>query len=570
MTTSGAPSEKRTVGIGKGETVLNKKTTTALKSGKPAFVPGLGRFRMINSLVAGAEDGMPTGQKTGSTTMGTATQSARLSRAQLLAATEKVSLKEAKRRIAAETKLTNSMQESTKAHMTTKETLSAFSGKASVGIGAVSGLTIAASFAGGKLGEMAQKIMPFVFGLQGIVALLPLLANPWVAAIAAIALIGGTLIKMSKDIEKARQEGIILAQAMSMTSKKLIELSVISGTVSASEEAARRRTNIVSGTVEGQRQFGQNVLESNFGKQILADIETQSKSGKSIKEISQNLANNLAVAVAQGAVTTSQARSIAAALGEELGSYEIPALVSGKLVSLLGPNGENLATDPLQVTLEIQKQSMQTQAKFFKTALDGILQNTNMFAGAKLDMAPKSILDRFKNLIDPTTLFDENKENQQSAKLGAAAVELGVQQAAQNQGLLDSLNKQYEIKLKSAKTEEEIKRIQDERKVALNQLNTSNSNALNILVKQKNQLGEDTFTKGIKAAADAMYKEGPMVVFKDQALESLNKLKDSEFKTELQIGLASGQVNPAVITKILSTAAGNKGFETSNPWARAP
>jgi hypothetical protein len=186
-----------------------------------------------------------------------------------------------------------------------------------------------------------------------------------------------------------------------------------------------------------------------------------------------------------------------------------------------------------------------------------------MFAGAKLDMAPKSILDRFKNLIDPTTLFDENKENQQSAKLGAAAVELGVQQAAQNQGLLDSLNKQYEIKLKSAKTEEEIKRIQDERKVALNQLNTSNSNALNILVKQKNQLGEDTFTKGIKAAADAMYKEGPMVVFKDQALESLNKLKDSEFKTELQIGLASGQVNPAVITKILSTAAGNKGFETS-------
>jgi hypothetical protein len=211
-----------------------------------------------------------------------------------------------------------------------------------MGIGAVSGLTIAASFAGGKLGEMAQKIMPFVFGLQGIVALLPLLANPWVAAIAAIALIGGTLIKMSKDIEKARQEGIILAQAMSMTSKKLIELSVISGTVSASEEAARRRTNIVSGTVEGQRQFGQNVLESNFGKQILADIETQSKSGKSIKEISQNLANNLAVAVAQGAVTTSQARSIAAALGEELKSYEIPAIVSGRLTTLLGPNGENL------------------------------------------------------------------------------------------------------------------------------------------------------------------------------------------------------------------------------------
>jgi polyhydroxyalkanoate synthesis regulator phasin len=140
---------------------------------------------------------------------------------------------------------------------------------------------------------------------------------------------------MNKDVEKARQEGINLANAMSMTSKKLVDLSVIAGTVSASEEAARKRQNLVSGTVDAQRQFGQNVLESEFGKQILADIELQSKNGKSTKEIAQNLANNLAIAVAQGAVTTEQARSIAAALGEELGSYEIPALISGKLVTLL-------------------------------------------------------------------------------------------------------------------------------------------------------------------------------------------------------------------------------------------
>ena len=501
--------------------------------------------------------------KTGSTTLGQVSQSARLSRAQLLAAVEKISLKEAKRRIAAEGKLTNAMNESTEAQKTTKQKLSEFSSKASLGIGAVSGLTIAASFAGGKLGEMAQTIMPFVFGLQGIVALLPMLANPWVAAVAAIAVVGGTLYKMSKDMEKARQEGINLANAMSMTSKKIVDLSVISGTVSASEEAARRRKNIVSGTVEGQRQFGQNVLGSEFGKQILADIEIQSKSGQSIKQISQNLANNLAVAVAQGAVTTSQARSIAAALGEELGSYEIPALVSGKLVSLLGPNGENLATDPLQVTLEIQRASMDKQAQAFQTAIKGVLENKNTFAGAKLDMAPKSIFDRFKNLFDPTTLFDYFGERKQSAKLTAAAVELGLQEVAQNQGLVDSLNRQYDIKLRSAKTEQEINTIQEERKIALNQLNTSNDNALKLLIKQKDQLGVDGFTKGIKAAADAMYKEGPMAVFKDQAIEALNKLKDSNFKAQLQIGLASGQVGPAVITKILSTAAGNKGFETS-------
>ena len=95
-----------------------------------------------------------------------------------------------------------------------------------MGIGAMSGLTIAASFAGGKVGEMAQTIMPFVFGLQGITMLLPLLANPWVAAIAAIALVGGVMFKMAKDIENARKEGIGLAQAMSMTSDKLQALSI--------------------------------------------------------------------------------------------------------------------------------------------------------------------------------------------------------------------------------------------------------------------------------------------------------------------------------------------------------
>jgi len=521
--------------------------------------------------------------KTGSTTLGEASQSARLSRAQLLAAVEKISLKEAKRRIAAESKLTNAMNESTEAQKTTRQKLSEFSSKASVGIGAVSGLTIAASFAGGKLGEMAQTIMPFVFGLQGITALLPMLANPWVAIIAAIALVGGILIKMAKDIEKARKEGVDLANAMSMTSKKLVDLSVIAGTVSASEEAARRRKNIVSGTVEGQRQFGQNVLESGFGKQILADIETQAKDGKSIKEISQNLANNLAVAVAQGAVTTSQARSIAAALGEELGSYEIPALVSGKLVSLLGPNGENLASDPLQVTLQIQKDSMKRQADSFKTAIDGAINEstvpnvlsrlagfgliaggaaaTVLTGGAAAPLGAAAAATGAGLMVGGE--YDANKRKAVNVKLAAAAVELGIQEVSNNQGLVDSLNKQYDIKLQSAKTESEINTIQDERKVALDQLNSSNAKALALLVSQRSQLGEDAFTKGIKAAADAMYKEGPMAVFKDQAIEALNKLKDSDFKAQLQIGLASGQVSPAVITKILATASGNKGFETS-------
>jgi hypothetical protein len=208
----GGVGDRRQVAVGKGETILNKKTTTAIRGGRAAFIPGLGRLR-----IAGAEDGIPTGQKTGSTTVGAVSQSAQLSRAQLIAATEKISLKEAKRRIAAEGRLANAMDESTKSQITAKERLSEFSKKAGVGIGAVSGLTIAASFAGGKVGEMAQAIMPFVFGLQGIAMLLPLLANPWVAAVAAIALVGGIMFKMAKDIE-----GILLGSESAMVKQFMI------------------------------------------------------------------------------------------------------------------------------------------------------------------------------------------------------------------------------------------------------------------------------------------------------------------------------------------------------------
>jgi hypothetical protein len=139
-------------------------------------------------------------------------------------------------------------------------------------------LTIAASFAGGQVGEMAQKIMPFVFGLQGITMLLPMLANPWVAAIAAIAVVGGVFIKMAKDVENARKAGVDLAKSMNMTSDKLQGLAEITGTVSATEEADRKRQNTLTGEDAVQRKFGQNILGSDFGKglwQILKNKQSQ-------------------------------------------------------------------------------------------------------------------------------------------------------------------------------------------------------------------------------------------------------------------------------------------------------
>jgi TP901 family phage tail tape measure protein len=563
MTSSGAPSEKRQVAVGKGEAILNKKTTTALKSGRPVFVPGFGRLR-----IAGAEDGIPTGQKTGSTTVGAVSQSAQLSRAQLIAATEKISLKEAKRRIAAEGRLANAMDESTKSQITAKERLSEFSKKAGVGIGAVSGLTIAASFAGGKVGEMAQAIMPFVFGLQGIVMLLPLLANPWVAAVAAIAVVGGVMLKLGKDVEDARKAGVNLAKSMNMTSDKLQDLSILTATVSATEEADRKRQSTLTGEDAVQRKFGQNILGSEFGKGLMADIETQAKSGQGIQEIGRNISNSLAYAIVQGVITTEQARGISAALGEELKSYEIPAIISGRLTNLLGPNGENLATDPLKITLAIQEESMTRQADFFKTALENIKPiigfdtKTNILAataigagagaaigatGAGFGAVPGAIVG---GAVGFAGEFAQRGNRESNANLAGAALQLGLEQVTMNNGLVDSLNKQYDIKVKMAKTDNEIKAIEEERQAALDTLNAKNSQALNLLIAQKDAFGPDIFTKGINAAIDTLYKDGPMKVFADEAKKELEGIKDADFKAMLQVQFASGSIDPVTVMKL--------------------
>jgi len=572
----GAPSDRRQVGVGIGEAILNKKTTKALRSGRSAFVPGFGKFR-----IAGAEDGIPTGQKTGSTTVGTVSQSAQLSRAQLIAATEKISLKEAKRRIAAEGKLTSAMNDSTKAQITTKQQLTEFSSKASKGIGAVSGLTIAASFAGGKVGEMAQQIMPFVFGLQGIAMLLPLLANPWVAAVAGIAVLGGLVMKFNKDIETARQEGINLAKAMSMTSKKLVDLSVISGTVSASEAAQRKRSNLLSGTVDAQRQYGQNVLESDFGKGLLADIGTQAKVGKTPKEIAQNMANQLAMAVSQGVVTTAQAQSISSALGEKLGSYEIPAMISGKLVTLLGPNGENILKDPLEISLKIKEESV----KNLKTAFDqaqnnrkslvpssGIAQvggGAALFAAAGGAAAtgvgaPVAIgLAVAGTAAILKAVYDQNKAKAHNAKLDSATLQLGLETITQNQQLVDGLNQQYDSKIKNAKTEQEILDIEKQRKISLDQLNVANKTTLNDVISLSSKISPENFNKAINSSVDSLYENASdaVKVFKDIAEQELNNFANSDLKKVIQIGFASGDLDPNTVIQMLDLSKKNPEIE---------
>lgn len=438
----------------------------------------------------------------------------------------------------------------------------------------VTGVAGPAAMALGTIGMVSamsgapEIITKVTFGLSALAGVLPLLMNPVGAVIGALALMGATIYKFNSDIKKAREEGIALAKSMSMTNEKTIELSKLSGTVSATELAKRKRETFVSGSGEGQRQFGQNILASEFGKQILSDIEKQKKSGMTSQQIAQSLATNLSEAVVQGSITTKQAKSIAMALGEKLGSYEIPALISGRITTLLGPNGENLATEPLQVALSIKKESLQKQSEVFQTALNQrkplvtAAGATQVGVGASLMALGGGIattgvgapiggaIAAVGAAITLAELKEQNDKKASNVKLDTAALQLGIEAAAQNQRLIDSLNRQYDVKIKQAKTTEEINRLETERKNALVTINRENAKTLDILIQQKDQLSPGAWTAAIKAAADALYKEGPMKVFKDEALTAIETINNKDFKATLQLGLATGDIDPLTLTAI--------------------
>ena len=229
---------------------------------------------------------------------------------------------------------------------------------------------------------------------------------------------------------------------------------MVTGKVSASEAAQRKRETIVSGASEQQRRSGQTILESGFGKTLMSDIDKQAKAGIDTKAIGKNISTNLAQAVMQGVITTDQAKSIASALGEKLGDYTIPAEITGNLVQLLGPNGENLLTDPLSVALKVKADSMDN----VKDAFDQALTGANMAAVEKSLPWWKKAMDYLP--INPGG-FAIQETVSRNAKLDAAAVQFGAEAVQQNQAQVDALNKQYAIKIQNAKTDKEALAFED-------------------------------------------------------------------------------------------------------------
>jgi len=217
-------------------------------------------------------------------------------------------------------------------------------GKAGMGMGGAmgvaSGVAMIGSMAPGKVGEISQKIM---MPLMGMAMIMPMLQNKFSALAVGVGLVVAAYAYQRMVFDKAQDAAMKLTEAMGSGTQAIKALSEFSTKVGAGEIMARRRKDSFSPfqIKTGKTTFGESYMAGEGGKAMAKNVtETIKMSGKDVAK--DQVVNQLSTAVVSGALSADQARSIAANLGKELGDYSFGIEVNSKLISILGPNGENI------------------------------------------------------------------------------------------------------------------------------------------------------------------------------------------------------------------------------------
>ena len=351
-------------------------------------------------------------------------------------------------------KQAKAIEESIKATEETTKKTKTMGEKVNAASGAFAGLTVLGSFLGGRIGEMSQKLVPFAIGIQVISQLLPslksgfaklsafLVANPYVAIAAAlVALVAGWKMLNDKAKAQAAAQSKYIDQ-ISATTEKMKEVGLLTGKVGASEIMARRReggtaNKFVTGFERAGQQFGANFLESEVGKSVFETFKTNLAKGGS--SAMQTLALELSSYVSDGLMTAEDANSVARSIGINMSDMTISANIQGQIREVLGPDGKDLATNPLVVRLKISEESKDSAKDYVKS----YMQYFEDFA--KDAKSGKNILETFNPVGQKKALQDYLS----ASKIAAGAGASGVQSLEIIQSQRDAQSKLYDDQIRT-------------------------------------------------------------------------------------------------------------------------
>jgi TP901 family phage tail tape measure protein len=232
--------------------------------------------------------------------------------------------------------------------------------RASVAAGIMGTATMAAGMAtqvdaevfGFNIGEMAQKIMPVVGALAILGPMLLAMSGPVALLVLVIGgLVAGYMLyqKKLKEITEAARE---LAESLGSGSKAMGRFAEFAGKATPTEIMNEQRQLGEINVAMGKSEFGENFVASDQGKEFMETIEKGfSEIGRS--DTMTKMGVQLATAVSGNILTAEEAAGIAAEVGREMGDLSISMDLLGNLTELIGPGGQDLLTNPLEVFISL-------------------------------------------------------------------------------------------------------------------------------------------------------------------------------------------------------------------------
>jgi hypothetical protein len=198
----------------------------------------------------------------------------------------------------------------------------------------------------------AEKTKALAPMLSKIAPSLAKFALPLTFGAAALVGVGVTLYKLNKSLVKTQKAGAELSEAMYGSAKTTKAIGDAFGRETYASAARRKQAEKAGGTEISQEAVASSgqFMQSDAGKGIIEDIRLVQKSGG---DAVLALRNQLASSIIAGVISPEEARAIALEVGEAVGSATLGIQVSGELTSLIGPNGERILDNIIQITADI-------------------------------------------------------------------------------------------------------------------------------------------------------------------------------------------------------------------------
>jgi TP901 family phage tail tape measure protein len=437
-------------------------------------------------------------------------------------------------------------------------------GKVAAGVGALAMVgVIGGSMMGGQIGEISNQLMMPVMMLS---MMLPMLANPIGLAVAAVGGLAVAAFMLDQQFKQNIKKAYELETALGSGAKAIQPLADAAGKVTASEIMDRTREDRLNPfeVKQGKTTFGQSFVQSEAGQGLKGTVS------KAFLELGRDasiskLVNQMATAVMSGAVSPQQARSVVAALAQELGDTDLGVSVNARLTELLGPNGENILTNGLEI-----------RTKLLQETRSSISLPGGKYVEPKRNLGEK-ILDQFF----PQEMFSRTVDllqggSVEKARAGAGDIGSFVANSTialqQQKQMVDSLDLEYEQKIKNAKISVNEAKTAKERKAAqedLNDLEEEYSKNRSSLV-EENALTVDAIKQQIKAIGNPTevinaFKGQIKELYKDDVIQSgvldglLGRIDaegtdalTAEQSIILNAELNAGNIDPLTLSNILN------------------